>query len=307
MAYAPYRGAFGAAQKLLFLPCEQIDERSRVQVMARREFVLAAHVCVTIPGAYQLAIVTPVDTIAHHRTKLERDAAVQFYCEIGDAAARIQSIGTDDGARGAHIDARAATAAVIGRRLIHGQGQIGIYLAEKKPRARTAVDEIGVFAYPAQARLFRERLLEHGRAVGEDAIAEFTDRLRDPVRERLQTAAQQLVVIAGEHGLGRVHVFRQIIHARGDHAHRRGHELGGAAAFAAVTRHVVHLAVMACVPPPLQMRLVRGEFGVGDADLLKAELAAPSFDVTGELRPVAWRKILGLLRVFHSRYDNPHA
>src|SRR3569832_347069 len=88
---------------------------------------------------------------------------------------------------------------------------------------------------------------------------------------------------------------------------RWGGELGGAAAFAAVTRHVVHLAVMACVQPPLQMRLVRGEFGVGDADLLKAELAAPSFDVTGELRPVAWRKILGLLRVFHSRYDNPHA
>src|SRR3569832_285477 len=160
MAYAPYRGAFGAAQKLLFLPCEQIDERSRVQVMARREFVLAAHVCVTIPGAYQLAIVTPVDTIAHHLTKLERDAAVQFYCEIGDAAARIQSIVTDDGARGAHIDARAATAAVIGRRLIHRQGRGGGERAGGKPRARAAGGGGGGGAGPARARRGRERRRE---------------------------------------------------------------------------------------------------------------------------------------------------
>jgi hypothetical protein len=46
--------------------------------------------------------------------------------------------------------------------------------------------------------------------------------------------------------------------------------------------HIVHLTLVAGVQPALQVRLVLGQLHIGDADLLKAQLAAPVLDRLGE-------------------------
>ena len=83
-------------------------------------------------------------------------------------------------------------------RLILGQRQVQVNLADEEIRAGARVDEIGVLADPAEAGIARERLLEDGRAVGECAIAERADSLGDAVAELLQTTAHELVIVASE-------------------------------------------------------------------------------------------------------------
>ena len=56
-----------------------------------------------------------------------------------------------------------------------------------------------------------------------------------------------------------------------------------AAALAAVTLHVIHLAVITGVQPPVESILRDSEIGIGDADLLEAQLLAPGPDIYGEL------------------------
>ena len=58
--------------------------------------------------------------------------------------------------------------------------------------------------------------------------------------------------------------------------------LFGMRAFAAVGAHVLHLAVVARVEPALQVLFMLGQVQAADADLLKAQLAAPVFDRLGE-------------------------
>jgi NAD(P)H-hydrate epimerase len=60
------------------------------------------------------------------------------------------------------------------------------------------------------------------------------------------------------------------------------HQLFGVRAFTAVGTHVVHFAVVAGFEPALQVLLMLGQVEAADADLLKAQLAAPVLDGLGE-------------------------
>ncbi len=178
-----------------------------------------------------------------------------------------------------------------------GQRQVGVDLAEEEVRARVTRQEQRVLAAPAEARLGRERDFEHRRAVGEDAITERPDFRRDAVDETREAGAQHLVVVAPERiprdvGARRIGERRlcvrtagPVVHPRRDDAKRAGHELGGTRARGAVARHVRHVAVTAGGEPALQMLLGLAELGVGDADFLEAELAAPLRDGRGERCP----------------------
>lgn len=54
----------------------------------------------------------------------------------------------------------------------------------------------------------------------------------------------------------------------------------------AVSRHPRHLALILFVQPRLQARLFCAEIGVGDADLLKAEIQSPLFNLLCELMKI---------------------
>ncbi len=82
-----------------------------------------------------------------------RDGAAQFDGQIGDAAARVDLIGRDDGPGRADIDAGLATAAVFADRGVDRQRQVGVELAEKEPGTGLAVEQIGVLADPAEPGL----------------------------------------------------------------------------------------------------------------------------------------------------------
>ncbi len=176
-----------------------------------------------------------------------------------------------------------------------GQRQVGVELAEKKPGAGAAMDQVGVFADPAQACIACQRFLEYWRAVDEGPITEVADARLDPLGQLLQPATQHLVIIAAEgiardkaefgildHRPGIARVRRQVVHARGDHGHGARTQRVGAAATLSVACHIVHVAVAAGVEPSLQPRLVLAQIRAGDADLLKAQLPAPGLDLDGE-------------------------
>ncbi len=183
-------------------------------------------------------------------------------------------------------------------RRIDRQRQVGEDLAEKEPRAVVPVEQVGVLADPAEARVARERLLEHRSAVGERTIAGRTDRRGKAIGQSREPRAQHLVIVAaeriardvaesavGEHGL-RLGRAGPVVHARSDHAQRAGHQFRGPGALRAVTLHVAHFAVPARGQPVEQPSLVVGQLDGRDADLLEAEFAAPGLDRHGEFGQV---------------------
>ena len=60
------------------------------------------------------------------------------------------------------------------------------------------MQQVGVLADPAQARLLGQRLFQHRCAVGEDTVAEMPHGHLNTVGEFLQPRAHNLVVIAPE-------------------------------------------------------------------------------------------------------------
>ena len=82
--------------------------------------------------------------------------------------------------------------------LIDRQGQVGVKLSEKEPRAGRAIEQVGVFADPAESGLLRNRLFHHRCGVDKSTIAERPGLLHDQVGEPLQASAQQLVIVAAE-------------------------------------------------------------------------------------------------------------
>jgi hypothetical protein len=121
---------------------------------------------------------------------------------------------------------------MCGARLLFGQREVHVNLAEKKIRAGVAVDQIGVLADPAQAGVAGQGLLQYRRAVREDTVAEGPHRVLYAVAELLQARAHELVIIAaqgvaryiaqarvGEGGPGIGGFLGPVIHAYADAAH----------------------------------------------------------------------------------------
>src|SRR5439155_13030891 len=190
-------------------------------------------------------------------------------------------------------DAGAAAAAVVVDRGRRRQRQVDVDFTEKEHRAGVAVQRQGVLAAPADAAARCQFDFEHRRRIGEHAVAERTHRVGQLVGELLQSRAQYLVIVAtaridrhaGFRGiadplpLDRLPalggLLRQVIHARGDDAHRPRHELGRAGTLDAVQRHVVHRAMKTVVQPFEQAGLCAGQVHVGHADLGKSQRARP--------------------------------
>src|SRR5262245_33504976 len=134
--------------------------------MARLKIYFIGGLSEFIPRATELAVVATVNAIADQRPQRFRNAAVHFDRQIRNAAARIHLLRADNGAGGADIDARAASATVFGDlRWIDWQWQIRINFTEKKPRAGAAVDQHRIFADPAETGFLREAAFQYRRAI----------------------------------------------------------------------------------------------------------------------------------------------
>ncbi len=262
--------------------------------MSRLEIRLGRELRVAIPRADQLAVVAAVDAIADRTAELLGDRTVELDREIGDAASRIEFVGRHDRACRAGLDARGTAAAVRGNGLIDGQRQVREDLAEEEPRAVVTVEQVGVLADPAEARVACQRLFEHGGTVRECAITGAPRRCRQPVGQPCKPVAQHLVIVAAQRVAGNVaeagvreHALgarrrRPVIHPRCDYPHGARHDLVGPRAARAVTRHVMHLAVPVRRQPVEQASFVFRQPHARNADLLEAEFAAPFLDLRGE-------------------------
>src|SRR3569832_306712 len=87
MADAADGAAFHATIEFLLAPGEQIDQHRLVQAVTHAVVRQACALRELVPWADELAIVAAVDTIADQRPQLDRNAALQFNRQIGNAAA----------------------------------------------------------------------------------------------------------------------------------------------------------------------------------------------------------------------------
>ena len=253
-----------------------MPNRPQIRVRCRlREF---------IPGTDELAVVAAVNSVADERPEFDRDRTLQFDGEITDATSCIELKRRGDRAGRAGRHAGLAAAAVCTHWGVDRQRQIGVDLAQKKPRARIAGDKVGVLADPAESRIAGQGFLEHGSRVDVHAIAEFSDPRLDAIGKVLQRVAHDLVVVACQriardvaefsacqHGVGGCGVGGPVIESHADRTNRPGPQLRRTRAARAVAGHVVHLAVASGLEPAQQMVFVFGEFEMRDSECRKPE------------------------------------
>src|SRR5882724_9029380 len=195
VADAPDGRAAQALVEIGLRPGEKLDQRCLVEAVTDLEIGLGRRLRKSVPRADELAIVAAVDAVADQRAQLFGDRALVLDREVGDAAARVELVGADDGLRRADVDAAAAGAAMLLDRRIDGQRQVAVDLAEEEPGTR-AVERERVLAAPGDAGAYRELDLHHRRRVGEDAVAKSPDLLLDALAKALQARAQHLVIVA---------------------------------------------------------------------------------------------------------------
>src|SRR5437870_1192658 len=112
MADAADGRAFEALIEFALGPREEAHEHRVVEVVAHREVGIVRGLRVLVPRTDDLAVVASIDAVAHERTQLFGDRPEVLDREIGDAAARVELVRSDDRARGADVDAALARAAV---------------------------------------------------------------------------------------------------------------------------------------------------------------------------------------------------
>ena len=134
--------------------------------------------------------------------------------------------------------------------------QIGVHLGKKEPRTCAAVDEVRVFANPAQTGVARQGFLKHRRAVAEAAVVERPNFALNSIGQTLQAVSQQLVVVATERiarNVGKIRLRKdsvgvvrsgwEVIHAYANDGHRARDQFVRARATDTMSRHPLHLAV----------------------------------------------------------------
>ncbi|QTK79901.1 hypothetical protein AT6N2_C2270 [Agrobacterium tumefaciens] len=147
---------------------QQEGDGRLLQILARLQLHFGGARRKLVPRTGGKTVVAAIDAIADHRPEFVRDRPLVLNGEIGDAAARIQLVGSGEGCRGAGVEAGAAGAAMILLGLIETQLGRGEHAAQKQPGAMAAADEIGMFALPAETGRGGKRLFHYRGSVDED-------------------------------------------------------------------------------------------------------------------------------------------
>src|SRR5688572_22766037 len=179
-----------------FGPPEECGERWRIETVTNSEVGLIRGCGEAVPRTGKLAIIAAINAVSDERPQRLRYGALVLDGEIGDTASGVELIWRHDGACWTHIDAFGARAAVIGRRRIDRQRQVGVDLAEEEVRTGFPVEQQRVLAAPAEPRFLGERDFHNRGAVGESAVVESADAFGDAVGEALQPAPDDFVVVA---------------------------------------------------------------------------------------------------------------
>ncbi len=260
-----------------------------------------------VPWTDGQTIVAAIDAIAHRAAELVRDMPLMLDGEIGDAARRIELIGLREGIGRADIlTGPAGTAAVLMRR-IGLQRLRGEYGAEKKPRAKLARNEIGVFALPAKPCGLGEGLFHHRRGVDENL--HLHGRLfRQPARNPLEPFLDEVVIVAvlridGEDGpvaffqSGQRIFRRTVIHGEHDDGFRFRPERQRVGTARGGFFHPAHIALTAKLQPARKPRRQVGpRIGARKADRIEACLARFRGDACLQIRVFRsrdWHRISG--------------
>ncbi len=118
--------------------------------------------------------------------------------------------GPDEGAGRAGGEAGGAVATLVESRRVRLEGQAGDEAPEKQPRPELGIDEAGILADPADARVLREDALLDGPGVDVDARLEGPGlRQPHPVEQGVEALTDDDVVIvapgvAGDHCAERI-------------------------------------------------------------------------------------------------------
>src|SRR5215470_4671679 len=105
-------------------PAEELRQRSAIKMMANLEIRVRRGACEFVPRAHELTVIASEDAVADRGTQLNRDGTVVLDGEVGDAAAGIELVRRDDGARRAGRDACLAGAAVRARGRVDREREI---------------------------------------------------------------------------------------------------------------------------------------------------------------------------------------
>ena len=114
--------------------------------------------------------------ISHERTKITRNKAFELNRQIGNAASRIQHVGSNESSGGAGFQTEIALSTAIADRPIVGERYAEKKFSQKKPRAVLGRNEMSIFADPADTRDAGKFSLQP-EALGADQ--ETTNRLRE--------------------------------------------------------------------------------------------------------------------------------
>src|SRR6267142_922065 len=158
---ADWRSAKDLTKLFALHDCQPLERRIN-QSLAHLELRGIGHRCFTVPRAYVLADVAPEDVPAHAVPHLFGNGSPFLDGQVRDAFVRIELIGTKKRVRWTSVEAARAGAAPI------RGGQIGRQLkgcknhAQEQPGPHLLVQDAGILADPAHARVLRVHPLDQG-------------------------------------------------------------------------------------------------------------------------------------------------
>lgn len=109
-----------------------------------------------VPRADREAVVATENTVTNGRSEFDRNGALEFNREVGNAPTRIQLKGRSDGLRRARSEAAHAGTATIFFRGVWSQFKRSDDFREEEPVAHPPADQIGVLADKSQAGSLRQ-------------------------------------------------------------------------------------------------------------------------------------------------------
>ena len=137
------------APKLLLIQRQQGNQIGCIEPCSWSIGIFCGRVSLYVIRADLLTDVTAKNMISHERTKITRNRAFELNRQIGNAASRIQHVGSHESSGGAGFQTEIALSTAIADRPIVGEWYAEKKFSQKKPRAVFRRNEMGVLADPA--------------------------------------------------------------------------------------------------------------------------------------------------------------
>src|SRR5437660_328509 len=155
--------------------------------------------CLVVPWTDVLADITAKDVMPDGFAEFFWNVAALLNSEISDAAAGVHLAGCEDGLCGTGIDTARATSATVSRRHIGLEFQRGQHHTQEEPRTQLLIDDAGVLANPAYARIFGIDAFHDGTGIHITAGFRMYSMLKRQVPDRsfhlLQSFHERVMIV----------------------------------------------------------------------------------------------------------------